>query len=374
MSCSRPRRSSDAEGRARNPGAWRPLGRLLVDERLPHEGAELRKALAEDAAARAAAAGYSARSSSRKASSPASHSPGPSPSRTASSSVPRRRRAGAAPCSAPRPPSHMTYQVCVIAYDPRHRAQDVHLRERELPRSRRLRGGVRRGGRSRRHRDPPRRRQHPRDRVDIQRQPRRGYRGVEKGPRGDLRLRPDAVGLGPRLVRLKKAANQPILSRMRRFFLLLASFRVGRRARACGRPGLLARRRRSTSRRSSTRVASSFPLLNTTLDAQGGLRLTTNGTPGVTPWDTHTDFDNGITFQSVSFPPVGVSTLDPHRRRGRAPRSPCRRRSCRSADAANPVLGPTASTGSRATTSTTRRVQKVGATYVMWYSGTAEDG
>ena len=56
-----------------------------------------------------------------------------------------------------------------------------------------------------------------------------------------------------------------------------------------------------------------LPLLNTTLDAQGGLRLTTNGTPGVTPWDTHTDFDNGITFQSVTFPPVGVRTLDPQR-------------------------------------------------------------
>ena len=52
-----------------------------------------------------------------------------------------------------------------------------------------------------------------------------------------------------------------------------------------------------------------LPLTNTTLDAQGGLRLATNGTPGVTPWDSHTDFDNGITFQSVTFPPVGVRTL-----------------------------------------------------------------
>src|SRR5262245_65062432 len=52
-----------------------------------------------------------------------------------------------------------------------------------------------------------------------------------------------------------------------------------------------------------------LPLLNTTLDAQGGLRLTTNGAPGVTAWDTHTDFDSGITFQSVTFPPVGVLTL-----------------------------------------------------------------
>jgi hypothetical protein len=36
-----------------------------------------------------------------------------------------------------------------------------------------------------------------------------------------------------------------------------------------------------------------LPLANTTLDAQGGLRLTTNGAASVTPWDTNTDFDNG---------------------------------------------------------------------------------
>src|SRR5829696_4151653 len=52
-----------------------------------------------------------------------------------------------------------------------------------------------------------------------------------------------------------------------------------------------------------------LPLTNTTLDAQGGLRLTTKGAPSVTPWDSHTDFDNGITYQSVLFPPVGVRTL-----------------------------------------------------------------
>src|SRR5262245_55991733 len=51
------------------------------------------------------------------------------------------------------------------------------------------------------------------------------------------------------------------------------------------------------------------PLTNTTLDAQGGLRLATNGAPGFTAWDTDTDFANGITHQGVTFPPVGVGTL-----------------------------------------------------------------
>jgi hypothetical protein len=52
-----------------------------------------------------------------------------------------------------------------------------------------------------------------------------------------------------------------------------------------------------------------LPLTNTTLDAQGGLRLTTNGAPSTSAWDSDTDFDSGITYQSILFPPVGVRTL-----------------------------------------------------------------
>src|SRR5215469_14049113 len=52
-----------------------------------------------------------------------------------------------------------------------------------------------------------------------------------------------------------------------------------------------------------------LPLTNTTLDAMGGLRLATNGTPSMSTWDTDTDFNNGVTFQSQLFPPVGLSTL-----------------------------------------------------------------
>ena len=51
------------------------------------------------------------------------------------------------------------------------------------------------------------------------------------------------------------------------------------------------------------------PLTNTTLDALGGLRLATNGTPFTTTWDTDTDFNTGVNYQSQLFPPVGVSTF-----------------------------------------------------------------
>jgi predicted GH43/DUF377 family glycosyl hydrolase len=116
------------------------------------------------------------------------------------------------------------------------------------------------------------------------------------------------------------------------------------------------------------------PLVNTTLDAQGGLRLTTNGTPGVTAWDTDTDFDNGVSHDGVTFPPVGVGTLA---RTGTGPAAtlglpvtllPLTQ------DAANPVLGPTASTALDSDNVDDPTLAKVGSTYVMWYSGTPEDG
>src|SRR5438034_622986 len=51
------------------------------------------------------------------------------------------------------------------------------------------------------------------------------------------------------------------------------------------------------------------PLTNTTLDALGGLRLTTNGVPAVTTWDTDADFATGVSYQGTTFGPVGVRTL-----------------------------------------------------------------
>ena len=59
------------------------------------------------------------------------------------------------------------------------------------------------------------------------------------------------------------------------------------------------------------------PLINTELGALGGLRLTTNGTPTSTLWDTDPQLDGGVSHESVTFPPVGVSTLDALRNRHR---------------------------------------------------------
>jgi predicted GH43/DUF377 family glycosyl hydrolase len=116
------------------------------------------------------------------------------------------------------------------------------------------------------------------------------------------------------------------------------------------------------------------PLTNTTLDAQGGLRLVTNGTPATTTWDTDTQFANGVTYQSTPFPPVGVSTLQTSGTGAAAtlvlpptslPLTP---------DAANPELDPTASTVGDGDNVDDPSVIKVGSTYDMYYTGYAEDG
>jgi predicted GH43/DUF377 family glycosyl hydrolase len=117
-----------------------------------------------------------------------------------------------------------------------------------------------------------------------------------------------------------------------------------------------------------------LPLTNTTLDALGGLRLTTNGVPVVTPWDSDADFDNGVTHQSVPFPPVGVRTLV---RSGAGPGAMLGLPTTLlplGLDAANPVLRPTAATVLDSDNVDDAALAKVGLTYVMWYSGTSEDG
>ena len=105
---------------SRNPG-WRPLGRLLVDDGYLTR-AELRKALRtqrESGGRRLlgeilVAEGFlSGIALARALAEQNGFELGPD---------------GAEPVQAvlsSAPPSHMTYQVCVIAYDPRHRAQDV---------------------------------------------------------------------------------------------------------------------------------------------------------------------------------------------------------------------------------------------------------
>jgi len=117
-----------------------------------------------------------------------------------------------------------------------------------------------------------------------------------------------------------------------------------------------------------------LPLNNTTLDALGGLRLATNGTPTTSTWDTDSDFNNGISYQSTLFPPFGVSTLQTSGTGAAAtltlPSTPLPL----SPDAADPVLDPTASTVGDGDDVDDPTVVKVGTTYDMWYTGYAEDG
>jgi predicted GH43/DUF377 family glycosyl hydrolase len=116
------------------------------------------------------------------------------------------------------------------------------------------------------------------------------------------------------------------------------------------------------------------PLTNTTFDALGGLRLTTNGTPTATIWDSHTDFDSGVTYDSVTYPPVGVRTLV---RNGTGSAAMLGLPSTLLPLTRAPsgvVLGPTASTALDNDNVDDPAVVKVGPTYAMWYSGTPDDG
>jgi hypothetical protein len=116
------------------------------------------------------------------------------------------------------------------------------------------------------------------------------------------------------------------------------------------------------------------PLTNTTLDALGGLRLSTNGNPLTSTWDTDADFNNGISYQSILFPRIGVSTLQTT---GSGPAATLNLPSTPlplTPDAANPVLGPTAATVGDGDNVDDPTVVKVGTTYYMWYTGYPEDG
>ncbi len=116
------------------------------------------------------------------------------------------------------------------------------------------------------------------------------------------------------------------------------------------------------------------PLSNTTLDALGGLRLVTNGVPSTTAWDTDGDFVNGVNFQAMLFPSVGVSTLAVSGTGAAAaltlPPTPLPLTS----DGSNPVLQPTSAGVLDNDGVDDSALAKVGSTYYMWYSGTAEDG
>ena len=117
-----------------------------------------------------------------------------------------------------------------------------------------------------------------------------------------------------------------------------------------------------------------LPLSGTTLDAQGGLRLVTNGLPVTTSWDSDADFLNGVNFQAMLFPPLGVSTLAVS---GTGPAAALTLPTTSlplTPDAASPVLRPAVASVLDNDNVDDPTLAKIGSTYYMWYSGTAEDG
>ena len=115
-------------------------------------------------------------------------------------------------------------------------------------------------------------------------------------------------------------------------------------------------------------------LNNTTLDALGGLRLATNGAATTSAWDSDADFNAGVGYQGTTFGPVGVGTLVTSGTGAAAALQLPQTLLPLAPDAANPVLRPTAATVGDGDSVDDPTVAKVGSTYVMWYSGTAEDG
>ena len=112
-------------------------------------------------------------------------------------------------------------------------------------------------------------------------------------------------------------------------------------------------------------------LSQTELDTLGGLRLQTNGAATSTTWTTNADFTTGISYQSKTFGPVGYSTLlaSGSNLELAASAFPLTRDTT-----AGSVLAPTPSAAPDNDSVDDPTVVKDGSTYVMYYSGYAEDG
>jgi predicted GH43/DUF377 family glycosyl hydrolase len=116
---------------------------------------------------------------------------------------------------------------------------------------------------------------------------------------------------------------------------------------------------------------------STTLDTFGGLRLTTNGSPTATGWDTEGEFTSGVNWSSKSFAPVGLSTLAIDASGGSGPPAKLVLPSTPlplTSDESNPVLSTAAAVVTDNDGVTDPSVARVGSKYLMWYAGTAEDG
>jgi predicted GH43/DUF377 family glycosyl hydrolase len=117
-----------------------------------------------------------------------------------------------------------------------------------------------------------------------------------------------------------------------------------------------------------------LPLTNTTLDALGGLRLAGNGAPSTTSWDTDNDFRNGVSYEGRTFGLVDVATLQLTDTGAAAALTLPNTDMPLTADAANPVVEPTASAALDNDNVDDPTVARTASGFVMWYSGTAEDG
>ena len=115
------------------------------------------------------------------------------------------------------------------------------------------------------------------------------------------------------------------------------------------------------------------PLTNTTFDALGGLRLTTTGAPTTATWDSQTEFDSGVMHESITYPSVGARTLV-RTGSGQGALLALPATLLPLAPGASSVLGPTVSAALDSDHVDDPAVARVGSTYVMWYSATADDG
>src|SRR5215208_120564 len=113
---------------------------------------------------------------------------------------------------------------------------------------------------------------------------------------------------------------------------------------------------------------------NTELDTLGGLRLETNGTPVTASWDTRTELEDGLTYQSELFAPGDRSTLEVVGPADATAALELPKTTMPLTPASDPVLLPTASTWLDSDGVRDPSVIKESSRYVMYYTGLAEDG
>jgi hypothetical protein len=106
------------------------------------------------------------------------------------------------------------------------------------------------------------------------------------------------------------------------------------------------------------------PRVETEIDAEGGLRLRTNGTPIQATWDTDVQFTDAGTLKETGTGTAAVLELRPAQ-------MPLTRHAATGTGA---VLGPLPTTVLDNDDVEDPTVVKVGDKYVMWYTGRAEDG